>query len=50
MTFWAMTTHRVDGYDRAFDAQEVEQPRDGDDFVGFFADFGLSEHHALARG
>src|SRR5574337_1342275 len=30
--------------------RQFEQRRNGDDFVGLGADFGLTQHHALASG
>ena len=46
----ALAAHGVDGDHRALDGQQLEQRGNGDDLVGLFADLGLPEHHALARG
>lgn len=40
----------VDGYDRAFDVQHVQEPGDRDDLVGLFRHLELSQHKPLPRG
>ncbi len=47
---FALATRSVDGHHCAFDGQQLEQRRNGDDLVRLVADPGLAEHHALARG
>jgi hypothetical protein len=46
----ALAAHRVNGDDRAFDRQEVEQLRDRDNLVGFFRHLHLPEHTTLTGG
>lgn len=42
--------HRVDGDDRAFDREHVEQFRDRRDLVGFAVDGALRQHEPRCRG
>jgi hypothetical protein len=46
----ALTPHRVDRDDGAFDHQHIEKLRDRDDLVGFFGDLDLAKYKALAPG
>jgi hypothetical protein len=45
----ALAANRLDGDDGALDCHHVEECRNGDDLVGLFRDFDLSEHEALTR-
>ena len=47
---FALATRSVDGHHCALDGQKLEQGGNGDDLVRLVSDFGLTEHHALARG
>lgn len=44
-----LSPHRVDGHDRAFERQGLEQLGDSGYFVGFLRRGGLSQHHSDTR-
>ena len=46
----ALTSHRVDGDDGAFDRHHVEQRRNSDNLIGFFRHRDLAPDQTLARG
>jgi len=46
----ALTPHGVDGHDRPFDCQHIQQFRDGDDLAGLLSHLDLGQHKALACG
>ena len=47
---FTLTPHCINGHDRAFDAQQFQQFRDGRDLIGFVIDFALSENEFLVTG
>ena len=50
LTNFALAPHRINGHDRAFDAQQFQQFRDGRDLIGFVIDLALSENEFLDTG
>src|SRR3546814_7062152 len=46
----ALAAHGVDGDDRPFDGQHVEQTRDRHDLVRLLRHLDLAEHQAMPRG
>ena len=47
---FALTSHRINGHDRAFENQQCQQFRDGRDLIGFVIDLALSKDEFLATG
>src|SRR5436190_5344686 len=43
----ALATHRIDGHDRPFDRQHLQELGDGDDLVGLLRHLDLAEYEAL---